>query len=77
MIKKLTQIGNSLGLIIDRPILDLLQIDRDTPLEIKTDGRQLIIRPAASGGEQVSVREMAKSGMEKFAEVLKKLAEQP
>jgi hypothetical protein len=27
MIKKLTQHGNSLALVIDRPILDLLKID--------------------------------------------------
>ncbi|MDX8407616.1 MAG: hypothetical protein R8L58_04445 [Mariprofundaceae bacterium] len=46
MIKTLTPIGNSLGLIIDRPILNLLNIERDTALEISTDGQTLIIRPA-------------------------------
>ena len=46
MVKKLTPVGNSLGLIIERPILDLLDITKDTPLEIKTDGEALIIRPA-------------------------------
>jgi hypothetical protein len=30
MVKTLTPIGDSLGLIIDRPILDLLKIGRDT-----------------------------------------------
>lgn len=45
MIKKLSAIGNSLGLIIERPILDLLDINKDTPLEVKTDGEALIIRP--------------------------------
>ena len=45
MIKKLTAIGNSLGIIIERPILDLLRIDRETPLEVSTDGDALIIRP--------------------------------
>jgi antitoxin MazE len=45
MIKKLTAIGNSLGLIIDRPILELLEIDKETPLEVRTDGEALIIRP--------------------------------
>jgi antitoxin component of MazEF toxin-antitoxin module len=46
MVKKLTQHGNSLALVIDRPILDLLKIDPETPLDISTDGRQLIVRPA-------------------------------
>ena len=45
MIKTLSTVGNSLGLVIDRPILELLDISKDTPLEIKTDGEALIIRP--------------------------------
>jgi len=49
MIKKLTPIGNSLGLIIDRPILGLLDIDRDTELEITTDGETLMIQPVREG----------------------------
>jgi antitoxin MazE len=40
------EVGNSLGLIIERPILELLDIDKDTELEIRTDGEALIIRPA-------------------------------
>lgn len=48
MIKKLSAVGNSLGLIIDRPILELLDITKDTLLEVKTDGEALIIRPARS-----------------------------
>jgi antitoxin component of MazEF toxin-antitoxin module len=46
MVKKLTKHGNSLALVIDRPILDLLKIDPDTPLEVSTDGKQLIVAPA-------------------------------
>ncbi|NBW01865.1 MAG: AbrB/MazE/SpoVT family DNA-binding domain-containing protein, partial [Betaproteobacteria bacterium] len=45
MIKTLSAIGNSLGLIIERPILELLRIDKDTELEVRTDGDALIIRP--------------------------------
>jgi antitoxin component of MazEF toxin-antitoxin module len=45
MIKKLSVLGDSLGIIIERPILELLDISADTPLEVKTDGEALIIRP--------------------------------
>jgi antitoxin component of MazEF toxin-antitoxin module len=48
MLKRLTKHGNSLALVIDRPILDLLKIDTETPLEISTDGTRLIIAPAAA-----------------------------
>ena len=48
MIKKLVTHGNSAALIIDKPILELLKVDMDTPLEITTDGRNLIISPVES-----------------------------
>jgi pSer/pThr/pTyr-binding forkhead associated (FHA) protein len=48
--KTLTPIGEDLGIIIDKPILDLLGIDTDTLLEVKTDGTGLIIKPVGDGG---------------------------
>lgn len=45
MIKNLTAIGNSMGVIIDKPILELLNITKDTLLDVRTDGDGLIIRP--------------------------------
>jgi antitoxin MazE len=50
MIKTLRPVGNSLGLIIDRPILDLLGIDRQTQLRVTTDGKVLYIEPVARDG---------------------------
>ena len=52
MVKKLSAIGNSLGIIIEKPILDLLDIDRTTDLEVKTDGDALIIRPVRIGKKE-------------------------
>ena len=48
MNKKLSRIGNSLGLIIEKPILELLRIDKDTVLDVSTDGEALILRPIRS-----------------------------
>ncbi len=45
MIKTLTKHGNSLALVIDRAVLDLLRIDAETRLDISTDGQILIITP--------------------------------
>ena len=45
MRKKLSIVGNSLGLLIEKPILELLKIDRDTELEMTTDGNRLILEP--------------------------------
>jgi antitoxin MazE len=45
MEKKLTKIGNSLALIIEKPILDLLGIGPDTNFRIRTDGKSLFLEP--------------------------------
>jgi antitoxin component of MazEF toxin-antitoxin module len=73
MIKKLSAVGNSLGLIIERPILELLGITKDTPLEVKTDGEALIIRPVKLGKKE-RVRESTKRMMGIHDETLRKLA---
>ena len=45
MIKTLTRHGNSAALIIDKALMEVLHIDMDTPLEIVTDGQNLVISP--------------------------------
>ena len=45
MIKKLVRHGNSRAIVIDKPVLDLLNIGEDTEIEIITDGNSLIMRP--------------------------------
>ncbi len=73
VIKKLSAVGNSLGLIIERPILELLDITKDTPLEVKTDGEALIIRRAKLSKKE-RVRESTKRMMSVHDETLRKLA---
>jgi antitoxin MazE len=73
VIKKLSAVGNSLGVIIERPILELLDITKDTPLEVKTDGEALIIRPLKRGKKD-RVRESAKRMMTVHEKTLRKLA---
>ena len=74
MTKKLVQHGNSAALILDKPILELLNVTMDTPLEITTDGRSLVISPAASHSED-ELRASLDRINEKFAPTLKRLAE--
>ncbi len=73
MVKTLTAIGNSLGLIIERPILELLDIDRNTKLEIRTDGEALIIRPVRET-HSARVAHAAECLMKEHDDTLRKLA---
>jgi len=56
MIKKLVAHGNSAALIIDKPILQLLKVDINTPLEIVTDGKSLIVSPVESAAREKKFR---------------------
>jgi antitoxin MazE len=74
MVKTLTKHGNSLALVIDKPILELLKIDADTPLEITTDGQSLVISPA-SVDRQAKFRKAADDTFEKYPNMLQRLAQ--
>jgi antitoxin component of MazEF toxin-antitoxin module len=73
MKKKLSAIGNSLGLVIEKPILELLDIDRETDLEMRTDGERLIIEPVRSA-KQAKVRAALRRAMSTHDATLRKLA---
>jgi antitoxin MazE len=73
MQKTLSSIGNSLGLIIERPILELLNIDKETPLEIKTDGKALIITPIRHDRRE-RLAAITEKLMNRHEKVLKELA---
>jgi antitoxin component of MazEF toxin-antitoxin module len=75
MIKNLVKHGNSWALVIDRPILDLLKISPESPLEITTDGRSVIIAPAGSSEHKDRVRAARKKINAKHSKAFKKLAE--
>lgn len=75
MVKTLIKVGNSLALVIDKPILDLLRIDADTPLEVSTqDGRTLTIVPVEKARSE-KVRASLEKINRKHGRALKKLAE--
>ena len=73
MIKRLTAVGNRLGLIIERPILQLLDIDKETLLEVRTDGEALIIRPQRKN-RSARLKAAAERMMHAHDETLRKLA---
>ncbi len=75
MFKKLTKHGNSLALVIDRPILDLLNIEPDTPLDMTTDGRQLFIAPAKNNSRRKKFEEAQELAHQRYQEAFRKLAQ--
>ena len=74
MIKHLTKHGNSLALVIDRGVLELLHIKADTPLSLTTDGKCLVVTPARSVKRRELFRTALKTVNKRYRRALKRLA---
>jgi len=75
LVKKLIQHGNSAALILDKPILDLLNLKVDTPLEITTDGKNLIISPQSDVDKEKDILASLEKINKKYSRTLQKLGE--
>ena len=75
MVKHLTKHGNSLALVIDRGVLDLLEIDADTPLSVTTDGKCLIVTPVRDPKGEQRFRAALEEGNRRYGKMLKRLAD--
>ncbi len=74
MVKRLTKHGNSLALVIDRGILNLLDISDDTPLSVTTDGRSLVVTPIKNERKERAFRAALREGNRRYGRMLKRLA---
>ena len=74
MIKKLVRHGNSLALVIDKAILELLRIDQDTPLELITDGDVIVIKPERDEEVSDEIRAVHEKMAAQYGKVFERLA---
>ena len=75
MVKHLTQHGNSSALVIDKAILELLHITLKTPLELATDGKNLIVSPIGDAKRALRFRAALETVNRRHEKTLKALAE--
>ncbi len=71
-LKKLTK--SSLALVIDKPLLDTLGVDADTPLEISTDGDVLVVTPRRGRKRTAKLRTVVSEARERYGGVFRRLA---
>ena len=74
MNKTLIKHGNSLALVIDKPILEMLQITADTPLELTTNGNAILITPIRDKRRQHQLQKSLEKINQKFGDDLERLA---
>lgn len=75
MPKKLTRTGNSLALVLEKPILEATGIDDDTPLEVSTDGDVIIVSPIRSKRRTAKLKKVLEELHREHAGAFRRLAE--
>ena len=76
MIKILVKHGNSLALVIDRPILDLPKIDPEQPLELTIDGASIRISTVEDDSRKDKLRRASRKVNAGYKNTFQKLAMQ-
>ena len=75
MVKRLTKTGNSLALVLDKPLLEQLGIDENTPLELSSNGDVLVVTPVRERARERKVKKALEEMDRQYAGVFKRLAE--
>jgi antitoxin component of MazEF toxin-antitoxin module len=75
MTKTLTRTGNSLALVLDKPMLEATGIDADTPLEISTDGDVIVISPVRSKKRTAKLKQILDDLDREHAGAFRRLSE--
>ncbi|MBI5489989.1 MAG: AbrB/MazE/SpoVT family DNA-binding domain-containing protein [Deltaproteobacteria bacterium] len=75
MTKKLTRTGNSLALVLDKPLLDRMGINADTPLEVSTNGDVIVISRARDEKRSRRFKAIVEDLDASFGGVFNRLAE--
>ena len=68
MVKHLQKIGNSRGIVLDKPILDLLNLDETTAFEITPEKNGLFLRPLSSREAYNYIAQKHRKSLDKLAQ---------
>ncbi|MBN2247275.1 MAG: AbrB/MazE/SpoVT family DNA-binding domain-containing protein [Coriobacteriia bacterium] len=75
MRKKLVKHGNSRALVIDKAILELLNLGDDEEVIVSTDGHSLTVTPADAGARRERLLAISERLMDENDDLLRRLAQ--
>ena len=75
MERKLVEHGDELAIVLDRGMLEELDITLDTPLEISVEGRTITIHPAINEAGPDDIKDALERVNKRYGHMLKRLAE--
>jgi len=74
VVKTLTRTGNSLAIVLDKPLLDQTGIDANTQLEVSTNGDVIVLSPVRDKHRQARFKAAAEKVFTRYAGVFARLA---
>jgi antitoxin component of MazEF toxin-antitoxin module len=75
MIKTLKKHGNSMALVIEKPMMEALGITEETPLQVTVNGNALVVTPANVGVGPERMKTVIKEIRKRYGPMLKRLAD--
>jgi len=75
MIKKLTRTGNSIAVVLDKPLLEQLGLDESSEVEVSTNGQIIVITPKRDSARDRRFRKAVDKINRKYAGLFKRLSE--
>jgi antitoxin component of MazEF toxin-antitoxin module len=75
MKKRLSRTGNSVALVLDRPLLEAVGIDAGATVEVSTDGDVIVIAPVRARKRARKLADALEEINARYAGVFKRLAE--
>jgi antitoxin component of MazEF toxin-antitoxin module len=73
--KKPITVGNSLAVVLDKPILEATGITKDTQLEVSTNGDVIVLSPVRDKARSARISAIAEGIFTRHAGAFRKLAE--
>jgi antitoxin component of MazEF toxin-antitoxin module len=67
MIKHLQKVGNSRGIVLDKPILELLHIDNNASFEVTQEKNGLFLRPLSATEAYHKISQKHRKSLDKLA----------
>lgn len=75
MVKRLIKSGNSYAFVLDRAVMELLNITPDTPIKMSTDGDEIRLKPLRGAITKEELDGAMDRFYGKFGGMMKRLAE--
>jgi antitoxin component of MazEF toxin-antitoxin module len=75
MKKRLTRTGNSVAIVLEKPLLEAVGIEPDSEVEISTNGDVIVITPVRDERRHRKLKKILDELDEQYAGVFRRLAE--